>query len=53
MNVKNITIDGNKCETDDIKILQCEEFTLSPNENLDIDMEIKPNIKNYITNKNI
>ena len=53
MNVKNITIDGYKCETDDFKILQCEEFTLSPNEKLDIDMEIKPNINNYITNKNI
>ena len=53
MNVKNITIDGYKCDTDDFKILQCEEFTLSPDENLDIDMEIKPNINNYITNKNI
>jgi len=53
MNVKNITIDGLKCETDDIKILQCEEFILPPKESLDIDIEIKPNTNNYITNKNI
>ena len=53
MNVKNITIDGFKCEVEDIKVLQCEEFVLSPNESLDIDIEIKPNINNYITNKNI
>ena len=53
MNVKNITIDGYKCETNDLKVLQCEEFTLAPNENLDIDIEIKPNLNNYITNKNI
>ena len=53
MDVKNITIDGYKCETDDLKILQCEEFKLSPKENIDIDIEIKPNMNNYITNKNI
>ena len=53
MKVKNITIDGNQCETNDLKVLQCEEFTLSPNEKIDIDIEIKPNINNYITNKNI
>ena len=51
MNVKNITIDGLKCETDDIKVLQCEEFILPPKESLDIDIEIKPNTNNYITNK--
>ena len=53
MSVKNMTIDGKPCENGELKILQCEEFVISPNENLDIDIEIKPNIKNYITNKNI
>ena len=53
MNVKRITIDGYECQNEDLKILQCEEFILSPNENLDIDIEIKPNMNNYITNKNI
>ena len=53
MNVKNISIDGYKCETDDMKILQCDEFNLNPNENLDLDIEIKPNFNNYITNKNV
>ena len=52
MNVKNITIDGYKCETNDLKVLQCEEFTLAPNENLDIDIEIKPNLNNYINKAN-
>jgi hypothetical protein len=53
MNVKNISIDGFGCNTDDMKILQCNEFILYPEESLDIDIEIKPNINNYITNKNI
>ena len=53
MDVKNISIDGFGCHTDDMKILQCNEFILYPEESLDIDIEIKPNINNYITNKNI
>ena len=53
MNVKNISIDGFGCQTDDMKILQCDEFILYPEESLDIDIEIKPNINNYITNKNV
>jgi hypothetical protein len=53
MNVKNISIDGLGCETDDMKILQCDEFILYPEESLDIDIEIKPNVNNYITNKNV
>ena len=53
MNVKNISIDGFGCETDEMKILQCDEFILYPEESLDIDIEIKPNINNYITNKNV
>jgi len=53
MNVKNISIDGYGCETDDMRVLQCDEFILNPEESLDIDIEIQPNINNYITNKNI
>ena len=53
MNVKNISIDGAGCETDDMKILQCDEFILYPEESLDIDIEIIPNINHYITNKNV
>ena len=53
MNVKNISIDGYGCETDEMKILQCDEFVLYPEESLDIDIEIKPNINNYLTNKNV
>ena len=44
MNVKNISIDGFGCDTDDMKILQCDEFILYPEESLDIDIEIKPNM---------
>ena len=53
MNVKNISIDGYGCEADDMKILQCDEFILYPEESIDLDIEIKPNINNYITNKNV
>ena len=53
MNVKNISIDGFGCETDDMKVLQCDEFILHPEDSIDIDIEIKPNINNYITNKNL
>jgi len=53
MNVKNISIDEYGCETDDMRVLQCDKFILYPGESLDIDIEIKPNINNYITNKNI
>jgi hypothetical protein len=53
MNVKNISIDEYGCETDDMRVLQCDKFILYPEESLDIDIEIKPNINNYITNKNI
>ena len=53
MNVKNISIDGYGCETDEMKILQCDEFVLYPEESLDIDIEIKPNVNNYLTNKNV
>ena len=53
MNVKNITIDGTKCQKDEIKIVQCKEFSLKPDNNIDIDIEIKPKINNHIIKKSI
>ena len=49
--IKNVTIDNNECQTDDLKIIQCKEFLLDTGESIDINMEISINFGNYITNR--
>ena len=38
--IKNVTIDNNECQTDDLKIMQCKEFLLDMGESIDIDIDI-------------
>ena len=49
--IKNVTIDNNECQTDDLKILKCKEFLLDIGDSIDIDFEITTNFGNYITNR--
>ena len=49
--IKNITIDNNACQTDDLKVMQCKEFLLDIGESMNIDFEITTNFQNYITNR--
>ena len=49
--IKNVTIDNNECQTDDLKILQCKEFLLDIGDSIDINFEITTNFGNYITNR--
>ena len=52
MNIKNITVDNSLCQTQDIIIKNChDEISLNPGEKVNINIEIKTNFANYITNK--
>ena len=51
--IKNISIENSGCEGYGIKILQCEEFDLIPNENIDIDIMIIPDFIFYNSEKEI
>ena len=49
--IKNITIDNNECQTDDLKISQCQEFLLDIGEFIDINIEVNAYFGNYIKNR--
>ena len=49
--IKSITIDGNECQTDDFKIIHCNEFLIDVGESIEMNFEITINFNNYITNK--
>ena len=52
MTVKNITIDNNnECQTSNMRIVQCKEFILNPQETINIDIEIIPNYRYNSSNK--
>ena len=51
--IKNISIENSGCEGYGIKILQCDEFDLIPNENIDIDIMIIPDFIFYNSEKEI
>ena len=46
MTIKNITIDNsNECQTSNMRIIQCKEVILNPQEIINIDIEIIPNYR--------
>ena len=47
MKIRNISVDNLGCEGKGIKILQCDSFTLRPDENIDIDIMIIPDFNFY------
>ena len=50
--IKNITIDnGNECKSNNIRIIQCKEISISPKEMINIDIEINPNYGKSALNK--
>ena len=50
MTIKNITIDNsNECQTNNMRIIQCKEFILNPQEIVNIDIEIIPNYRYNLT----
>ena len=49
--IKSITIDGNECQTDDLKVIQCREFLIDVGETMEIDFEVNTNFNNRITNR--
>ena len=49
--IKNVTIDNNECQTDDLKIMKCKEFLLDIGDSIDIDFEITINFGVSITNR--
>ena len=49
--IKNITIDNVECQTDDLKISQCQEFLLDIGESIDINIEVNTHFGNYIKNR--
>ena len=50
--IKNISIDNTKeCRSDNIRIIQCREISISPKEMIDIDFEISPNYRTSVLNK--
>ena len=52
MIIRNITIDNtNKCQTDNLKVTQCQEFKIKPKETKYINIEIIPNYRSLATNK--
>ena len=52
MIIKNISIDNtNECFSNNLKIIQCKEISISPKEMIDIDLEIKPNYRTKRFNK--
>ena len=49
--IKSITVDGNECQTDDLKVVQCREFLIDVGETMEIDFEVNTNFNNKITNR--
>ena len=49
--IKNVTIDNNECQANDLKILKCKEFLLDIGESIDIDFEITIDFGVSITNR--
>ena len=53
LKINNISIENTGCEGYGIKILQCDLFTLGPDENVDIDLVISPDFNFYMFEKEI
>ena len=52
MTIKNVSIDNtNKCQISTMRIIQCKEITLNPQEMIDFEIEITPNFRNSVSNK--
>ena len=52
MTINNMSIDNsNECQINNMRIIQCKEFTLNPQEMINIDIEITPNFRNAVSNK--
>ena len=50
--IKNVTLDNsNDCVSDNLRIIQCKEISISPKEMIDIDLEIRPNYRTSALNK--
>ena len=50
--IKNVTLDNsNECISDNLRIIQCKEISISPKEMIDIDIEISPNYRTSALNK--
>ena len=49
--IKNVTIDNNECQTDDLKISHCKEFLLDIGDIIDINFEVTTHFGNYIKNR--
>jgi len=49
--IKSITVDGNECQTDDLKVVQCREFLIDVGETMEIDFEVNTNFNSKITNR--
>jgi hypothetical protein len=49
--INGISVDGNECQTDDLKIIQCREFLIDVGESVEINFEISTNFNNAITNR--
>ena len=49
--INGISVDGNECQTDDLKIIQCREFLIDVGESVEINFEITTNFNNAITNR--
>ena len=49
--IKSISVDGNECQTDDLKIIQCREFLIDVGETIELDFEVTTNFNNAITNR--
>ena len=52
MTIKNMSIDNsNSCQISNMRIVQCKEFSLDPQEMINIDIEIIPNYRNKFYTK--
>ena len=51
LKIKRISVDGNECQTDDLKIIQCREFFIDVGESVEINFEVTTNFNNAITNR--
>ena len=49
--IKSISVDGNECQTDDLKIIQCREFLIDVGDSIEIDFEVTTNFNNAITDR--
>ena len=49
--IKSITVDGNECQTNDLKITQCREFLIEVGESMEIDFEVITNFNKEVTNR--